>query len=54
MLLVFTALSSLGPHPFIDAALQDLPAAVHGSKTLSKVGLIAALALHILTTNLKH
>lgn len=42
------------PHPFIDTPLQDLPAAVHGSKTFSKVSLIAALALCILSTNLKY
>lgn len=37
-----------------DEALKNLPAPVHGSQTLGKVGLIAALPLHVLTADLQH
>lgn len=34
--------------------MQYLPAAIHGSQALGEVGLVAALPLHILTTDLEH
>lgn len=41
-------------HLLTHSALQELPTFIHRSKLLSEICLIAALALHVLTTDLQH